>query len=70
MTGRSLNVFDECAVRYVYLSPQAEEGTSSPRGDSTIYTSGTKANSQETPAEISKIGAISKVTILVENVIL
>ena len=39
-------------------------------GDSKMYISGTIANSQRTPTERNKTGAIPKVRILVEQIIL
>ena len=60
MTSKSLNL----------LSPQEEEWISSSSGDCKIYTSGTKANLQGITTEKNKNGAIAKVRISVENVIL
>ena len=68
MTGKDLNLFDDCAAECVYLCPQEEGSTSSPWGHSKIYAPGTIANSQtdRAPTEINKNGAVVKVTILVE----
>ena len=68
MTGKDLNLFDDCAAECVYLCPQEEESTSSPWGHCKIYAPGTIANSQTDWArtEINKNGAVVKVTILVE----
>ena len=38
MVNKGLSLFDECASEYVHLSRQEEECTSSPLGDSKIYT--------------------------------
>ena len=68
MTDKGLNLFDDCATECVYLCPQEEDCTSSSRGCSKIYTSGTLANSQtdRAPTKINKNVAIVKVRILVE----
>ena len=60
MTSKTLNL----------LSPQEEEWISSSSGDCKIYKSGTKANLQGITTEKNKNGAIAKVRISVENVIL
>ena len=67
-TDKGLNVFDDYAAECVYLFPQEEECTSSYWGHSKIYTLGTMANSQtdRTPTEIDKNGAVTKVEILLE----
>ena len=68
VTGKGLNLFDDCAAECVYLFPQEEECTSSSWGQSKICTLGTMANSQtdRTPTEIDKNGAVAKVKILLE----
>ena len=70
MVDKSLNLFDECAAEYVHLCLQEEECTSSSRGDSRMYTPGTIANPYRTPMKLNKNGAIAKVRILVEQVVL
>ena len=70
MADKGLSLFDEYAAKCAHLSPQDEECTSSSWGNSKTYTPGTIANSQRTPIEINKNGAIAKVRILVEQVIL
>ena len=70
MTDNGLNLFDECAARYVHLSPQEEECTSSSSGDSKIYTSGIIGNSKRSLTEINwnKLsGARAKIRIWVES---
>ena len=69
MTGKALNLFDECTAECVHLCPQEEECTSSFLGDSKTCIPGTIANSQRTPTKINKNDAIAKVRILVEQVI-
>ena len=61
---KSLNLFDDCAARCVYLFLQEEERTSSSYGDSKMYTTGTIGNSQVIPTEINKNGAILKERVL------
>ena len=68
MADKGLNVFNECAAECVHLCPQEEECSSSSRGGSKMHLSGTIANSQRMPTD--KNGAIAKVSILVEQVIL
>ena len=46
MADKGFNLFDECAPRYVHMSPQEEEYTSSFWGDSKMYTSDNIASSQ------------------------
>ena len=41
MVNKGLSLFNECASEYVHLSCQEEECTSSPLGDSKMYTLGT-----------------------------
>ena len=66
--GKDLNLFYDCAAECVYLFPQEEECTSSSWRQSKIYTLGTMANPQtdRTPTEIDKNGAVAKVKILLE----
>ena len=68
MTGKGLNLFDDCADECVYLCPQEDECTSSSWGHSKIYTLGTIANPQtdRAPTEINKNGAVVKSRISVE----
>ena len=54
MAGKWFTVFDECAPRYVYLSPQEEQCASSSWGDSKIYTFGSIASLQRMPTEIKR----------------
>ena len=70
MADKGLNLFDECTAECVHLYAQEEECTSSSWRDSKIYAPGTIANSQRTPTKINKNGAIVKVRVLVEQVIL
>ena len=57
MADKGLNLFGECAAKCVHLPPQEIECISSSLGDSEMYAPGTN-------------GAIAKVRILVEQVIL
>lgn len=41
MVDKSSNLFYKCAAEFVHLSPQEEDCTSSPWGDSKMYTPGT-----------------------------
>ena len=66
MVYKGFGIFDECASRCVYLSPQEEDWTSSSWGDSKMYTFTSMASLQSMIAEISKSGAIAKVSIWVE----
>ena len=68
MTGKGLNLFDDCADECVYLCPQEDECTSSSWGHSKINTLGTMANPQtdRAPTEINKNGAVVKSRISVE----
>ena len=54
MIEKEINPFDECAARCVHLFPQEEECTSSTLGDSKLYTSGSRANSERMLTEINK----------------
>ena len=67
MTDKRFNLFDDCAVRCVHLSPEEEECTSSSWWDSKMYTSGSIANSQSMLTEINESGAIAKIRIWVES---
>ena len=54
--------------RCAHLSPQMEEYISFFQGDSKMYTfSSSTANSQRMLTEINEIGAIAKISILVES---
>ena len=66
MTDR-VQSFDERASRCVHLSHQEEECTSSSRGDSKMYTSGSTASSQRMLTEIKETGTIVKIWISVES---
>ena len=68
MTGKGLNLFDDCPDECVYLCPQEDECTSSSWGHSKIHTLGTMANPQtdRAPTEINKNGAVVKSRISVE----
>ena len=74
MAGKGLNLFDECAAECVYLCPQGEEWTSSSWGSSREYIKMCKpsaiANLQRAPTKINKNGAITKLRILVEQMII
>ena len=62
MTDKAFNRFDECASRYVHLSPQEEEWISSSWEDSKLYTSGSiTTGSQRMQTEIKESDAIAKV---------
>ena len=67
MTEKRFNLFDEFAVRCVYMFSQEEECTFSSWGDSKMYTSGSIANSQRMLTEINESGAIAKIRIWVES---
>ena len=67
MTDKGSNLFDECASRCVHMSPREEECTSSSRGDSKMYTSGSIASSQRMLTEINESGAIAKIRISVKS---
>ena len=70
MVDKDLNLFDEYVAECVYLCTWVEECISSSWGESEMYTSGITVNSQRMPTKINKNGAIAKVRILVEEVIL
>ena len=70
MSDKGLNLFDECAAECVHLCPQEEKCTSSSREGNKMYIPGTIANSQRMSTKINKNGAIAKVRILMELVIL
>ena len=70
MADKCLNLFDEWAAQYVHLCIQEEECISSSWGGRKMYTPGKRTNSQTAPAKINEIGAIVKVKILAEKVIL
>ena len=70
MAGKGLNLSDGCVAECVDQCTQEEKCTSSYCGNSEMYTPGTIANSQRIPTKINKNGAIPKVIILVEQVIL
>ena len=61
MIDKGFNLFDECIAGSVHLSPQEEQCTSS------LYTSGSIANSQRMLTEINKSGTIAKIRIWVES---
>ena len=67
MTDKRVNLFDECIARCVHLFPEEEECTSSSRGESKMYTSGSIENSQRTLTEINESGVITKISISVES---
>ena len=70
MADEDLNLFGECAAECVHLCPQKEECTYSPWKETKMCTPGTWQNSQRMPTKANKNGAIAKVRILVEQVIL
>ena len=70
MVDKGLNLFDEYVAECVYLCTWVEECIFSSWGESEMYTSGITVNSQRMPTKINKNGAIAKVRILVEEVIL
>ena len=70
MADNSLNLFDECVAEYKHLCPQKEQCTCSSWRDSKIYTPGIITDSLRMPTKINKNGAIAKVRVLVEQVIL
>ena len=70
MVDKGLNLFDECVAECVHLCPHVEECISSSWGDSKMYTPGNIANSHRMPTKINKTGAIAKVRIIMEKVIL
>ena len=67
MTDKRVNLFDECIARCVHLFPEEEECTSSSRGESKMYTSGSIENSQRMLTEINESGVITKISISVES---
>ena len=67
MTDKRVNLFDECIARCVHLFPEEEECTSSSRGESKMYTSGSVENSQRMLTEINESGVITKISISVES---
>ena len=67
MTDKGFNIFDECASRCVYISPQEEECNSSSWGDSYMYTFDSMARPQSMLTENNESGAIAKNWILVES---
>ena len=67
MRGKEFNIFDECGARFVHLFPQKEEYTSSSWGDSKMYRSGSKANSQRMLTEINESDTIVKIRIWIES---
>ena len=68
--NKGLNLFDEYAAGCVHLCHQEEQWTSSSWGDNKTYLPGAIANSQMMPTKINKKGAIDKVRILGEQLIL
>ena len=68
MSGKGLNVIDDCAGKWVYLCSQEAEWSSSSWGHSKIYSPGTIGNLKTGRAstKINKNGAVVKVRILVE----
>ena len=71
MADKFLNPFYESVAKYVNLSSQEEEWiASSWRAGVQLYTPSIIANSQRTPTGINKDGAIAKVRILVEQMII
>ena len=67
MTDKRVNLFDECIARCVHLFPEEEECTSSSRGESKMYTSGSIENSQRMLTEINESGTIAKIVIWVDS---
>ena len=67
MTEKRVNLFDECSARWVHLFHQKKECTSSSRGGSKMYTSGSIANSQRMLTEINKSDTIAKIEVCVES---
>ena len=72
MADKGWNVFDEFAAECVHLCPQEEECTSSSWGHSKMYAPGTiiKSQTDRMTTKINKNGAVAKVRIFVELVIL
>ena len=69
MSDKDLNLFDEYATECVHLCPQEEECTSFSWGDNKNIRSWHHSKFTE-DANLNKNGAIAKVKILVEQVIL
>ena len=69
MMSGSLCLFDECPPECIHLCPQ-EEYSVPLFSEGTIKCTRLAPNSQRTPTKINKNGAISKVSVLVEQVIL
>ena len=65
MADNGFSFFDECAVRWVHMSPLLEECTSF---SYKIFICDSIANSQRTTTKLSKTGGIAKVSIKVEKV--
>ena len=70
MADKGLKIFDECAATCMHLCPQKEECISSSWGQSKTYTPSTVTNLQRIPTKIIENGAIVKVIIFLEQVIL
>ena len=64
MTGKGLNLFDECAAECVHWRPQEEGCTSFALGYGKIYTPDIIANSKTDTTPTN--GAVVKVRVLVE----
>ena len=60
MTDEELNLFDECAARWVNLFPQEEECTSSSWGDNKMYKSSSMANWLRMKTETNETETITK----------
>ena len=69
MADKGLNLCDERAAKCVICALSKKSAHVLPNG-SKRYTHGTIANSQRTPTKINKNGAMAKVRILMEQVIL
>ena len=67
MIDKRFNFLDECAARCVHLFPEEEDFTSSSRGDSKMYPSGSLVNSQRMLTESNKSDIITKIWIWVES---
>ena len=68
MTDKGFYLFDECAFRYVHLSSQEEECTSSSREGSKMYIFGSMANSQRILAEINESSTKKKILVKSDTV--
>ena len=70
ISNKGLIIFDDYATKYVHLTPQEQECTSSFLGGSKMYISETITNSQGMLTEKNKNDVIAKLRILVKKLVL